>query len=386
MKKSVVLKGVFGLAILVCTMALTGCPSQDVIVIDDYPEFSLDQLWSDCVAFFYDGLSSPLEVGDIIVGTDAGGFLRRIAAIDEGWGELTVDTEFVSLAEAIKAGTLDGTVTFTQDDFVKSGVPLAKASEMTIDLSGITIYSKDGVTVSISSGSLAVTPTLTLNAVFSNNKLSSLKALTEGDVTLDLNLRVSVTGTLHDQISWETDVIPPITKPFIFYIGPVPVVGTASLRIPFGISGTLTGTVSAESGFDTTSHVKIGAQLSDGNWTNLSAFTNDGVNAHPIVVTLSSSLGVDVYCKVMAGLNLYGVSDLTGYVQPYLAADAQFIPSPFTFVLTAGINGGIGYELGILDFNLIDKDWFFPGPSWELYRYTYPYDIPTTFTFSWPGT
>jgi hypothetical protein len=289
------------------------------------------------------------------------------------------------LAEAVAAGTLDGTVTFNQDDFVKSGVPLAKSSNMTIDLSGITIYSKDGVTVSISRGSLSIDPTLTLNAVFSDNKLSSLKALTEGDVILDLNLRVSATGTLHDQISWETNIIPPITKPFIFYIGPVPVVGTASLSIPFGIAGTLTGTASVESGFDTTSHVKLGAQLSGGAWTNLSAFTNDGVNAHPIVVTLSSSAGLDIYCKINAGLNLYGVSNLTGYVQPYIAADAQFVPSPFTFVLSAGINGGLGYQLGIFDINLVDKSWFFPGPSWELYRYSIPYSVPTTFTFSWPG-
>jgi len=374
-----------GIAIVVCSLSLTGCPAEKTVVIDNFPEFSLDKLWSDCVSFFFHGSDSPLNVGDIIVGTGGGGFLRRLTAIDESHGKITTDTEFVSLAEAIKAGSLDGTVTFDQDDFAKSGAPLAK-SPMTIDLSGITIYSKDGVTVSISNGSLSINPTVTLNAVFSDNKLSSLKALTEGDVTLDLNLRVQATGTLHDQISWETDIIPPISKPFIFYIGPVPVVGTASLSIPFGISGTLTGSASVESGFDTTSHVKLGAQLNGGALTNLSSFSNDGVNAHPITVTLASSMGIDVYCKVNAGLNLYGVSDLTGYVQPYIAADANFIPSPFLFVLTAGINGGIGYQLGIFDINLIDKNWFFPGPSWELYRYSVPYSVPTTFTFSWPGT
>lgn len=387
MAKSVLLRTVLGVAIVVCSLSLTGCPSKEVVVIDNFPEFSLDQLWSDCVSFFYDGdASTPFEVGDIIVGTDGGGFLRRLTAIDESDGLLTTETEFVSLAEAIASGTLDASVAFTQDDFVKSGVPLAKSSEMTIDLSGITLYSKDGVTVSISSGSLTITPTLTLKAVFSDNALTSLKALTEGDVTLDLNLRVQATGQLDNEISWETDVIPPITKPFIFYIGPVPVVGTASLRIPFGIAGRLTGTAAVESGFDTTTHVKIGAQLEDGDWTNLSSFGDPTFNAHPIVVSFSSSAGVDVYAKICAGLNLYGCSDLTGYVQPYIAADANFIPSPFTFVLSAGINGGIGYELGILDFNLIDKDWNFTGPSWELYRYTLPYDVPTTFTFSWPGT
>lgn len=386
MTKSLWLRLILGVAVVVCSLSLTGCPSKEVIVIDDFPEFSLESLWNDTVSFFYRGLSSPLEVGDIIVGTGGGGFLRRVVAVNQRNGRLTTDTEFVSLAEAIESGTLNAKVAFTQDDFAKSGVPLAKASDMTIDLSGIVLYSKDGVTVSISSGTLTIVPTLSLKAVFSDHKLTSLKALTEGDVTLDLNVRVQATGQLDNQISWETDVIPPITKPFIFYIGPVPVVGTASLSIPFGIAGRLTGTAAVESGFDTTTHVKLGAQLDSGKWTNLSAFGTPTINAHPIVVSFSSSAGVDIYCKVKAGLNLYGASDLTGYVQPYLAADATFVPSPFTFVLGAGINGGLGYELGIFDFNLIDKDWYFPGPYWELYRYSVPYSVPTTFTFAWPGT
>jgi hypothetical protein len=139
MSRSFLLKGVVGIAIVVCSLSLTGCPSQQVVVIDNFPEFSLDKLWSDCVSFFYGGSSSPLEVGDIIVGTGGGGFLRRLTAIDESQGKITTDTEFVSLAEAVEAGSLDGSVTFNQDDFVKSGVPLAKSADMTIDLSGITI-------------------------------------------------------------------------------------------------------------------------------------------------------------------------------------------------------------------------------------------------------
>lgn len=384
MSKSVWLKLVLSVAVVVCSLSLTGCPSKEVIVLDNFPTLSLESLWDDCVSFFTGNVKAPFEVGDIIVGTGGGGFLRRVVAINQRSGKVTADTEFVSLAEAVAAGTLDAKVEFTHDDFVKSGVPLSKASDMTIDLSGIVLYSKDGVTVSISSGSLTIRPSLTLNAVFNNNQLSSLKALTEGDVALDLNLRVQATGQLDDEISWETNVIPPITKPFVFYIGPVPVAGTASLSIPFGIAGRLTGTASVESGFDTTTHIKLGAQLEAKKWTNLSSFGAPETNAHPIVVSFSSSAGVDVYCKVKAGLNLYGASDLTGYVQPYLAADANFVPSPFTFVLGAGINGGLVYQLGIFDINLIDKNWFFPGPYWELYRYTLPYDVPTTFTFAWP--
>jgi hypothetical protein len=383
MLQKLAFRGAIALSLLVCCAFMTGCPSDKVVVIDNFPEFSLDRLWNDFVSFFYWGDdSSPLEVGDIIVGTGGGGFLRRLTGVDHSGDKVNTETEFVSLAEAIDDGTLNADVTFTPDDFAKSGVPLAKAGGTTIDLSGLVIFSKDGVSLKISHGSITVAPTITLDAQFSDHKLVAFKAITETDLAIDLNLMLSATGV--QNLNWETDIIPPISKPFVFYIGPVPVVGVASLSFPFGVAGSVQGTISGESGFDGTSHVKIGTQLAGGKWSDVSQLGTFQPTAHPLVIRLSSDAGLDVYVKVKAGLNLYGCSNLTGFVQPYVATDAKFIPSPLVFVLSAGINGGIGYQLGIFDFNLIDKNWYFPGPQWELFRYTLPYDIPTTFTIQWP--
>lgn len=372
----------FGLALLAASFTLTGCPSQEVVVIDNLSSVSVEEVWSDVVSFFTGGESTPFEVGDIIVGSSEGGFLRRVLAINQDDDQVTTETEFVSLAEAIDAGSLNGTVTFTADDFAKAKVPLAKSSEMTIDLSGITLFSKDGVTVTLTTGTITYAPTVILKAVFADHELSSFEASTEGDLTLNVDVRV--TAAAGATLNWETEVIPAITKPFVFYIGPVPVAGTASLRLPFGITGTIGGEASVTSGFDDTTHIKVGMKMNDGAWSSTTGFGAFEPTAHPIVVSLGSDAGVDIYVKPTVGLNLYGASDLTGYVQPYLAADAQFIPSPFTFNLSAGINAGIGYELSIFDFTLIDKDWNFPGPQWQLYHYEIPYDIPTTFTFTLP--
>jgi len=382
MVRSQLLKLTFVMTIIVCSASMVGCPSKDVVVIDNLPSIDLDQVWNDVVSFFTGGTSTPFEVGDIIVGSGGGGFLRRVLAVDQRGDKLVTETEFASLAEAIDDGTLKGAVTFTPEDFAKANVPLAKAGGVTIDLSGIVLYSKDGITVSISQGSITYAPKVSLDASFSNHKLVSFEAVSEGDLILDLNVCVQASAAA--TLNYEVDIIPPITQPFVFYIGPVPVAGTASLRFPFGIAGSVSGAASATTGFDSDTYLKMGASYSDGKWTNLSDFGTFDPNPHPLVVSISSGAGLDIYVKPTAGLNLYGCSDLTGFVQPYVAADAQLVPSPFTFVLTAGINGGIGYELGIFDINLIDKDWFFPGPQWELYRYSVPYDVPTTFTFTLP--
>lgn len=370
------------LLVTTCAMVLTGCPSEEVIVLDEFPTISLDEIWGDIVSFFTGGEATPFEVGDIIVGSDGGGFLRRVTAIDQDQGLVTTETELASLAEAIDDGSLSGEVTFLPEDFRRSKVPLVKADDIVINLNNITLYSKDGLTLSISHGSLSYAPHVVLNANFNDHRLTGFTALTEGDLILDLNLRLTASGG--QNFSWETEIFNPIVKPFVFYIGPVPVAGTASLRIPFGVTANIGAAASAESGFDTTTHICLGMQLNDGQWTNLSSFGDPITNAHPLVITLSSSAGVTVYVRPAVGLNLYGVSDLSGYVQPYLQGDATFIPSPLLLDFYAGVNGGIRYELSIFDFTLYEKDWFFPGPRWPLYHYELPYDIPTTFTIELP--
>lgn len=372
---------VLALAVVFCAATFVGCPSQKVVVIDNFNDITLESVWEDVVNFFT-GADTPFEVGDIIAGTGDGGFLRHVEAIDEDGGHVTTETTQASLAEAIEDGTLSGAVQFTPEDFQKANVPLAKAGGVTINLSGIVLYNKDGIKVSIASGSIAYAPKISLDAQFSDHKLVGFNAVSEGQLNTSLRLRVEATAAA--TLSKEWDIIPPVTKPFVFYIGPVPVVGTASFRLPVGLTGTISAGASAEAGFDSSTYVKIGANLNGGNWTNMSDFGAFKPVAQPAVLSFASGGGLDVYLKPTAGLNLYGVSDLTGFAQPYVSADAVFVPSPFTFILTAGLNGGINYKLGIFDFNLVDKSWYFPGPQWELYRYTYPYTIPTTFTFTLP--
>ena len=105
-------------------------------------------------------------------------------------------------------------------------------------------------------------------------------------------------------------------------------------------------------------------------FTDLSDVAGFAPNPHPVVWTFSAGAGVDVFVKPKAGLNLYGVSDLTAAAIPYISANARFIPPPQNFVLTAGVDGIITYELGIFDWNLVDETWFFPGPQWVLFSWT----------------
>lgn len=358
------------LAVLVISgMTMVGCPSKDVVVVDEIDEIAVSDIENETITFRYAGdPSTPLEVGDIVVGTEGGGYLRRLMAVSESGTTVTAETEQVSLADAIEIGTLDADVTFTSKDFSDAGMKLAREATCTIDLSGTTLFNQDGVSLVITSGTITFAPHLQLDAVWKGHKLDSMTVLTTGTMAVDMNVRLQATKAA--SLSYEIDVLPPVTKPFVFYIGPVPVVGTASLKFPFGIVGRIDGTAAIETGFDSTSSVVLGGELYQGQWTDKSSLSDFAPNGHPVTWSLASAAGVDIFVKPEATLNLYGVSDLTGAVIPYIAADMKILPAPQQFVLAAGIDGVISYQLGIFDFNLVDESWFFPGPKWILYTWS----------------
>lgn len=377
-------KMMFVLLATVSALVLTGCPSNNVKVLDDYPSVDWDKMGQDIVNFFT-GVGDKLEiqVGDIIASAKDGGLLKKVVGVNEVNGAVQLVTTAVSLAEAIESGVLSGKINWTNADFEDSGAPLAAGGKLTIDLSGLTIFSQDGVSLSLDNGSvLTYAPEIVLDATFDDHKLTSLKMDSEGEFTADLTFKLAASKAA--TLNWETPIVPAITKPFVFYIGPVPVAGVASISFPFGVSGTVGAGAALTAGFSGSSDVKVGGSYNDGKWTDDSSFGNFEPVAKPVVVTLSSSGSLTCYVKVQPSLSLYEASTLSGYVEPYITAAAQFIPSPLVFDLYAGINGGINYNLTIFDFTLINKSWFFPGPQWQLYEYSLPYDIPTTFTFQLP--
>ncbi len=376
-------KVTFLLLSTVCMLALMGCPATtDVKVVDNFSELKIQQVGKDIVNFFDTlGDNTKIQVGDIIASAKDGGFLRKVVGVNETNGTIQTVTQAVSLAEAIKDGVLTGKITWTNEDFTNSGAVLADGGTLAIDLSGLTILDQDGVSLSFDKGStLSYAPTIDVDAVIASHKVTTFVMDCDGEFSTDLNFKLAATQAA--TLNYETPVIPTISKPFLFYIGPVPVVGVASLSFPVGVTGTVGAGASAVTGFSGSSDVKVGASFSDGKWTDNSSFGEFTPVPHPLVVTLSSSGSLTVYVKVQPSITLYEASTLSAYVMPYITGDAQFVPSPFTFDLYAGINGGIDYDLSVFDVSLINKSWFFPGPKWQLYHYSVPYSVPTTFTFS----
>jgi len=361
-----------GLAVLSITasLSLMGCPSRDVVVVDEHEEVEVTELTEDSINLNVDGFGrQPFEVGDILAGSDQGGYLRRVVTIDSDHGAVNAQTEQVSLNEAVELGTLDGQVQWTSRHFADAGARLVRAGGTAIDFSGTEIFHENGLRVLITEGTLDFAPKMELKAGWSEHRLQHFLKCTGGDLFVDFDIRVETTGPVTMQEEW---ILWEVQTPFAFSVGPIPVTGSARLAFPLGIHAAVEGATLVETGFDASSHVQFGREFKRGDgWTDLTQLGPFEFNGHEPVWQVEAGLGVEVYMKVQGGLSLYNVSDLTAAGIPYLAADAWLYPAPQTLVLSAGVDAEIAYDMEIFDFSLVDQDWYFDGPNWVLYQGTW---------------
>ncbi len=361
--------------LVLASVALLGCPETGVlkdglVIVDDVPELNVAAVEEDAVSFTTSG-DSPIQVGDIIVGSDKGGFLRRVEAVSEGKGGVLTQTSKASLAEAIDVGMLFQDIEFTTQDFIDAGLIGPDGTATLIDLSGKDIYRDYGIAISVSRGTLECVPEIYLAATWDNFNLSTFNMQTSGIATLNFDVEVAVDD--QTQLRFETDLIPPITHPFATSIGPIPVVGVASLRFPIGVVGRFDGDTGVTAGFDVVDDFDIGARLENGAWDGQFEMGTPVLTGHEPVWVIEVGADIMVYVKVVPAGSLYDAATLSGYVMPYLNADINVYPSPMTFVLTGGLNAGVSFDLSIFDFRVFGYSYDWTGPSAVLYSYTNAY-------------
>ncbi len=374
MTSSRALTGLAAVSLVFSSFFMAGCPddgvpSDGLIILDDLPDINLKAIFDDMMSFFT-GADSPFQVGDLVVGSDAGGFLRRILALGESGDNIFAETELASLAEAIEQGLLLKDVDITTQDFIDAGLIPAGGTVTLVDLSGTSIYQDYGVNIYIATGTLECTPDVAISADFEDNELETFALTVSGNLDFDFDVAAAVDEGY--PLSFETDIIPPVNVPFATSIGPVPVTGTVGLRFPIGVVGTFEGDTSVTAGFDVNSDFSISA-LFDGDFSQSVDVGTPVWTGHEPVWSIEIGADVDVYVKVVAEVTLYESLSGSIYAQPYLNADFDIYPAPAVVTLTGGLNGGAAVELSIFDFRIWGDSWTWYGPSAVIYSGSFDY-------------
>ena len=362
--------------------------AEEVVVVDSVAmRLTSDstQIANGVLQFAVSGSAPSIEVGDVLVGAEGAGFVRRVTSLTAAGSTIVAQTEAASLEDAINSGSFEGTL---QLDFTASpsrvvprgnivsrvGSASGEATEVVWGkphlmhaLPGVNL-SKRGITLDgvdlcnnllkgkcpswldmdIKSGDIDFAPALAIGASYGFSGIQDFHAIASG--TLSADILPSVDASASFSADGEVRLLT-IGVPFAFLVGPIPVKGTVILSVFAGFTASADGAASVEGGVTGTLVTSIGAQYANGQWSEVFDMTG-GYQPHPPKWSASANANARVYVRPELGLVFYGSLSGTIDVEPYLKADGSVTNTDWSLSLDAGLESGLLLKASVLGFSL----------------------------------
>ncbi|MCX5752365.1 MAG: hypothetical protein NTW97_01830 [Candidatus Krumholzibacteria bacterium] len=299
--------------------------SRDVFVADERVGLSLIEADDSLLVYDAPGRMTAIPPGAVIVGTDGGGYIRRVRSVLVDGNRLFVRTTPAVLADAVIAGILDAT---TSIGFSGSGeaVPgaadrgelIAAARGVSIsngglDLSNIVLFAGDSagaaLSVTIASGRVEFEPAVDLSMRIVPGKLHRFRVNAEGDLRLTCDVRVEASGRIRNSRSMQ---IAAVRKTVIRNIGCVPIVEIVTMSFVAGFDVSSDSAFASEVGIETAGPVQCGLRLEGGAWSSSFAvspsfaprpFRYDGGEGARIAFTIEPRITVEFFGLPSADLS-----------------------------------------------------------------------------------
>jgi hypothetical protein len=291
--------------------------------------------------------SAGLRVGSVVVGRRGGGYLREVTEVIPQGGRLVLRTRGADLSQAVENGEVQAQILLADE----------LRSETTWDLGGRvlvdeTLWSSaegDYVTVSafVAEGShVTIDPVFDFDLELFNG--SWVDASFSSTVTLDYEADVvtTVSGAFDDEISGRV-----FTReiPFAFELGPVPVVGTATIDIIAGVEGSFIGEGTTTLHSEAYAFADLGAGY-DGDWYG----SADGDVSGDIGFTdtaWSQDLHARAFLRAEMEVELYSSAGAEVAIEPWVEANSC---GTVGIDIDGGVKGSHGYHFEALGWSLFE--------------------------------
>jgi hypothetical protein len=367
-----------GLAALASAGLAAGCgllelPGSDIVTEETrLPESDSElrdtKVAPDRVTFTYAGAADPkrFSAGQILVGGEGGGYLRRVVRSEASGADLVVFTEDAVLTDAIA----NQQVALSIEPTATKAACASCLKTTLLDLSGRVLIDTavGGVPVKLTvvRGTAQLEPSIDFELDIRKRRLEHLAVTMKGTLTLALDVKVEVGGAV--MLSQEVDLSGPVanvlTYPFVFPlptpIGPLPVAGTLEVDAFAGMVASASARGSFTGGLQGTSTFALRASWDDGQWTVSDAPAFEGMVRTPQVDTLVAS-ELRAYLRPEVRARFYGVVGPRASVTPALKASVTVTPpAPATAKVEGCIKGEVGFDAKLFGIELVDLAHAFP--------------------------
>jgi Tol biopolymer transport system component len=341
------------------------------------------------------GNSAPtLEAGNVIVGAQGPGFLRRITSVSTAGDVITLGTAQAALTDVLERGSFQTTVQLTtpagspravsggsadvrysplQADYLADGVTLAagalslKDTDLCKEL--LNGNCPDWVKLTIPEGSITFEPGLDIDGSIKNGAIETFHTIATGALSLDLSVKAVATK----EFTTEGDKkLAEISKRFAALVAGVPVVGKATISYTVGYKATANLETSYETGATVTTQVAAGARYAAATgWTGV---WDTSLQTQQKTTEWEAQAQGDVRIFIRPELKLifYEVAGPFIQVEPWLKGEAFVGTQQCELKVSAGIDSKIGFKIEILGAQVRDYDEDFPGTPLSIFDYPCP--------------
>jgi alpha-tubulin suppressor-like RCC1 family protein len=343
--------------------------------------------------YAYSGTAPTIDSGDLLVGPEQGGYLRRVTAAARSGNQLALATTAADLSDALVSGTVhDSTLIGPAALRTGAGIPrpTGTTAPARLTVTDLSVINVGGVRLRATRALLEFSPSVTRSMTFVQGQLTDLRVGVSGTMKLDIDFIASYAlADAHGAANLPLLQAAPIPLPTLFIPTPVP-----GVLIPVYSDLVLTLGLTAEAGADAAAILEGGFRGS-GSVGGVLRFTpQSGLRVTPVSaaafseVPLSLSGDVDVSAQLglraTALVRFYQAGGPSISVEPTVraTATANTRTQQVTLVCNSSIKLSAGARLAIFDRRLLDVSipvaTHFPA---EFCRHTLPFGSqPPAFT------
>ncbi len=353
----------------------------NVFPLDDLDSLQFAGITDSTYRLTFVGTPPVFHSGDIIVGSDDGGYLRKVVDYKVQGSQILLNTTFASLSQAIITGACSTKVPlgFGSSKSYRNGSPITLGE--VVSMAPGVIPTGDGfvldntvvfdgpvgnarLTVKITRGIISFDPDLDLGWKLDHG-IKEFHAVVSGDLKFDADVAVTSTAPIVHSAS-KTLVQYNYILP-TFFVGPVPVIAVAQLSIEAGEVDALDLAATINFDITDTSLIQAGARYDQSSWSGI--WENES-RSHSSLNLPQMSLGAKakLFIRPRIDVKLYTVYGPYVYVEPSasLEAKVQSTPPCWIWGLYAGVEAKFGMRGKILDYSFLDFNRSFLSVQYEI--------------------
>jgi len=353
---------------LAATFILAGCSGEDisspaptnppvrimddVVVIDDDPGIRLHDISDDSLVLERLGDRTVSE-GDLLVGSEMGGYIRRARVVETDGNLLRVMAEPRSLVHAVVTGHDDrrfmigpGSAALMETAALSAGPG--------ISLDGIVLYEngeESSSIVTIERGCISFSPAVDIGIAINGRRVTRLSVSLEGDMEIDLEIRAE----LPEEVRYSgVTRVATFSQPAKMMIGKVPV--PVTLELDIFLDSAIEGSVTepCEAGYEGSHAISSGMKFS-GLWKKTGDTPETAFELPEMAVGPLSDCSIRITVRTELRVSFYSADTAVIGISPWIGAECEILQFP---VWKWSLTGGLSIARRFLPEML---DWKIPG-------------------------